>query len=81
MINSDKWEHLLPYSPLPSAKPPPSPKGKAETSSVGKADTFPEREGKDLFRRQSRHLPRKGRLFAERDQYYFRENCRDFYTV
>ena len=23
---------------------------------------FPEREGYDLFRRQSRHLPRKGRL-------------------
>ena len=57
------------------------PKGKAKTSSVGRADTFPEREGIDLFRRQSRHLPRKGRLFAERDQYYFRENCRDFYTV
>ena len=39
-----------------------SPKWKAVTSSVGKADTFPEREGSDLFRRQSRHLPRKGRF-------------------
>lgn len=38
-----------------------SPKGKARSSSVGKADTFPEREGSDLFRRQSQHLPRKGR--------------------
>ncbi len=62
-------------------KPPPFPRGKAVTSSVDNADTFPEREGKDLFRRQCRHLPRKGRLFAERDQYYFRENYRDFYTV
>ena len=33
----------------------------AKTSSVGKAATFPEREGSDLFRRQSRHLPQKGR--------------------
>ena len=33
----------------------------AKTSSVGKAATFPKREGSDLFRRQSRHLPRKGR--------------------
>ena len=32
-----------------------------QTSSVGRADTFPEREGSDLFRRQSRHLSRKGR--------------------
>ena len=39
-----------------------APSGKAVTSSVGKADTFPEREGKVLFRRQCRHLPRKGRL-------------------
>ena len=74
-----------------------APSGKAVTSSVGKADTFPEREGKDLFRRQCRHLPRngrqsplpsakpthspKGKAFAERDQYYFRGNYRDFYTV
>ena len=35
----------------------------AKTSSVGKAATFPEREGSDLYRRQSRHLPRKGRHF------------------
>ena len=32
-----------------------------QTSSVGKADTFPKGEGYDLFRRQSRHLPQKGR--------------------
>lgn len=38
-----------------------APSGKAKTSSVGRAATFPEREGKDLFRRQSRHLPRNGR--------------------
>ncbi len=33
----------------------------AKTSSVGNAATFPEREGSDLFRRQCRHLPQKGR--------------------
>ncbi len=31
------------------------------TTSHGNVDIFPEREGIDLFRRQSRHLPRKGR--------------------
>ena len=35
----------MPYRPLPSAK----------------ANTFPEREGDDLFRRQSRHLTRMGK--------------------
>ncbi len=63
MIKSAKWEHFPPQRPLPSAKPPPSPKGKAVTSSVGNSDTFPKREGKVLFRRQCRHLPRKGRHF------------------
>ena len=61
MIKSAEWEHFPPQRPLPSAMPPPSPKGKAVTSSVGNAATFPKREGKVLFRRQSRHLPRKGR--------------------
>ena len=55
-----------------------APSGKAKSSSVDNADTFPEREGSDLFRRQSRHHPRKGRLFAERDQYYFRGKLQRF---